>query len=507
MSQAYAFSSDNGITYTRKVYGLEALACTLTEAQVPAFYDGLCTMQIPQTTSLEQLHLAVRSAWIQLRHLHPALALQTSRDSDGSWVHHYTVPQSPAAVYEWADATILWHEDKMPLPGRFNELSKRFWRTSSGNYGLELHLGPDNEESKWHIAIHGPHIYADARLVMEIFAELATHLQNALRDGDIFDCTTVAWGEEVTRLAPSPAVLAGDFDTVLKLNDAPPAPPAGFVPFFPPVTKKRSAEGTSISHVVAVDADKAARFRTLCKSHGFTVTQVINSLLSLAHVESALFNAHLRRDSEEYSRAVFDLYSAANTYVIPWGIKDQRPSYEGYTSIHSPKGTPICSIDGFTICLSMDNIRATLNFSEEDPRCVRDTKALWERVVPEYVRFIKSTDLSTQGCLKRQQQEHWRSLNYDPAMLQLPGFWMSSIGDLDRAGFLKEFMPSSAADISISEVMHGCNSDIPIILTDYWQFGGRMVFNLHGGISYHTEEDMETLAGIFMEWIDTVLQC
>ncbi|PCH34784.1 hypothetical protein WOLCODRAFT_19579 [Wolfiporia cocos MD-104 SS10] len=264
MSSPYIFhKADDDRTYTRKMYGFESLAACFAEA--------------------------------------------------GSFFYHEI----------WVDSTLVEHRDEKTIIDRNTELTRRLWPVSAGRHMMEFHYGPESlQQGIWIFAIHGPHFGCDARIANDLLDQFLRCLWDELLNAGSTSVSTLRWGQETSRLASAAAVLTGDFDSILSMNaelQASPAPTS--IPFLPPVFCDPTVQGVSITHRVLFDEDKTRAFRTLCRKHSRTVTQVIDSLYAVAHVETTLRNARAR--GADRFQTVMGLYKTSDIWLMPWSIRDQ----------------------------------------------------------------------------------------------------------------------------------------------------------------------------------------
>lgn len=73
--------------------------------------------------------------------------------------------------------------------------------------------------------------------------------------------------------------------------------------------------GTTISRKIVLDKEKTRKFRALCKEHGHTVTQVMDSLFAVSQVQHTLETA--KASGEDRFKTVVDLYGSATNWLIP----------------------------------------------------------------------------------------------------------------------------------------------------------------------------------------------
>lgn len=81
----------------------------------------------------------------------------------------------------------------------------------------------------------------------------------------------------------------------------------------------------SISRRIVLNVDTTSKLKTLCKSHGVTVTQFVDSVLAVSHVEAALSTTKIL--SEQRFNMVVDLYEKATNWLVPLTMKDQVFKY------------------------------------------------------------------------------------------------------------------------------------------------------------------------------------
>jgi hypothetical protein len=98
------------------------------------------------------------------------------------------------------------------------------------------------------------------------------------------------------------------------------------IPFALPVSKDASVAATAPTSVSRVELDQAttARFRAVAKRHGATVTQLLNVLLALAEVQSALEWA-AAGDSDQYAQAAVAYAQATHVFFAFTFVNHVRP--------------------------------------------------------------------------------------------------------------------------------------------------------------------------------------
>ncbi|KAH9933279.1 hypothetical protein B0H21DRAFT_760264 [Amylocystis lapponica] len=504
MSDAYTFSTVDGKTYSRQLFGLEAVACAFAEEDV-FFYSGLCTVQLPTPLSLDQLLPAVRASWIRLRHLSPTVAVTTSRLPDKSWVYHYTVPESQNAVDSWAQDTVYGHEDELTIAERQTALAPRIWRPSSGHYSLELHIGPVNKaEGRWVFAIHGPHANADGRSAALLLEQLLLYLRE-----DLSSATPAPeWGTEWKRLTATAVVLTGEFDNYMAAAAAsppaaPPAPPAGFIPFLPPPVYDPIVKGTSASRLLVFDQAKTQKIRELCKRRGRTVTQLIDSVVAVAHVETLLREA--KASGEERYNTVVGLYEIATNWLIPLTFKDQRCSLPGHNTLQSPNGTTLFAADGYSLLLDMDRIRKAVAFDKVTGAFARDAgTAFWDGVVANYLDAWGQQKYDLTSFITRWAGFHAGLDTFSAQQMYVSAVATSSIGDVEGLGVMRDLKPAPGK-LAAHEIMHSVDGNMPVMIAMYWQYDGKFNMHFHSGRSFHSDREMDNLVGTFESWIDALI--
>lgn len=82
-----------------------------------------------------------------------------------------------------------------------------------------------------------------------------------------------------------------------------------------------SASKTNIARLVTLNAAQTAKLRGLSKLHGRTITEVCNSIVALADVESAVRSAKLHGD--EHLKSAIGAYEQATHWLIALTFKDQ----------------------------------------------------------------------------------------------------------------------------------------------------------------------------------------
>ncbi|KAI0918891.1 hypothetical protein AcW1_003586 [Taiwanofungus camphoratus] len=510
MSDVYTFSTvDGGKTFTRSLYGLEAVCCSYAEGGI-FFYTGLCSVRLPSAATPERLQSAFRLSWIRLRHLAPSIALKISQNSDKAWIYQYDVPSSLADVEKWAHETLYIYDDEKSIVDRHLSMLERTWLPSAGRYSLELHAGPDSKkDGKWVFGIYGPHANADGRITMELLNQMLIFLREELLSSEASAVSALVWGKETIRLPPSANVLTGRFDKFLESQAAsgkagPPAPPPGFIPFLPPAIRDPTAKGVIRTRLVVLDVDQTTKVRAIAKSHGRTVTQLVDSVFAVSHVEAALTNAKAR--GEERFNTVADLYEIATNWLIPLAFKDQRPSLAGYTSLLSPKGTTLFAVDGYGIFLDMSKIRKALCFNKAEVKFNRDVSdaVFWDGVVSNYVDLFNQQKFDHMAYLARASGFHDTLPTFTPQQLSVPAFASSSIGHVEGLGLFKDFRPSSGSEMAVHELLHSVSGNTPVVMAMYWQFDGKIAIYFQSGASFNTEDEMDTLVKCFRGWMDSL---
>ncbi|KAH9933280.1 hypothetical protein B0H21DRAFT_885775 [Amylocystis lapponica] len=503
MSDAYTFSTVDGKTYSRQLFGFESVACAFAEEDL-FFYSGLCTVQLPTSLSLDKLLPAVRASWIRLRHLSPTVAVTTSRLPDKSWVYTYTVPESQNAVDAWAQDTVFGYEEELTITERQTFLSPRIWRPSSGHYSLEMHVGPVNKaEGRWVFGIYGPHVNADGRSAMLLLEQLLLYFREDL----VSVAPVLKWGTECKRLTATAVVLTGKFDNCMAAaaaspSAAPPAPPAGFIPFLPPPVYDPTLKGTSASRLLVFDQVKTQKIRELCKCHGRTMTQLIDSVVAVAHVETLLREA--KASSEERYNTVVGLYETATNWLMPLTFKDQRRSLPGHSTLQSPNGTALFAVDGYTLMLDMDRIRKAVAFDKATGAFARDAgTAFWDGVVANYLDAWGQQKYDLTSFITRWAGFHAGLDTFSAQQMYVSAVATSSIGDVEGLGVMRDLKPAPGK-LAVHDLMHSVDGNMPITLAVYWQYDGKFNVHFHSGRSFHSDREMDILARTFESWIDAL---
>ncbi|KAH9948271.1 hypothetical protein B0H21DRAFT_890603 [Amylocystis lapponica] len=503
MSDVYTFSTLDGKTYTRQLFGLEAAAAVFSEGDI-FHYSGLCSVQFPTAPNVDQLLPAVRASWLRLRHLSPAIAMTSSRLPDKAWLYTYTVPESQSAAERWARDTVISYEDELSIVERQLAIADRIWRPSAGRHALELHFGPANKaEGKWVFAIRGPHVHLDGRAAIPLLEQLVRYLQEEL----VSASPAPAWGTEPQRLTATAVVLTGEFDKYMAAVAAsppagPPPPPAGFVPFLPPPVYDPSAKAYSVSRLVVFDQAKTEKMRDLCRARGRTMTQLIDSIVAVSHVE-----AHLR-EAQAAGGERFDtlagLYENATNWLLPLTFKDQRPALREHLTLQSPKGTSLFAIDGYNLVLDMGKIRSAVAFDKATGTFARSTNEFWDSTVAHYVDTWGQQKFDLTNFVARWAGFHAGLDEVSAEKVSIPAAVTSSVGDIDRLGMMRDLKPGSGK-VVVHDILMAVNSNNPLLIAVYWSFNGKFTLHFHGGGAYHSDRAMDTFAGTFESWVDALL--
>ena len=130
--------------WTRKCYGLESFASTMSE-NLDGFPFLTTTLSIEPAYDRATLEPAVRAAWIALRHSLPAIAVRSSRlpAPDNRFLLTYQVPKNLEEVQSWAGETLFFTHELRDVHEMHKKLKdERWWRPANGHWVGELHVSP-----------------------------------------------------------------------------------------------------------------------------------------------------------------------------------------------------------------------------------------------------------------------------------------------------------------------------------------------------------------------------
>ncbi|THH12996.1 hypothetical protein EW146_g7168 [Bondarzewia mesenterica] len=488
------------------------------------FFSTTLKVSFPKSLTAADLEGPVTAAWIRLRHSVPAVGTKINPLSATSWQFVYSVPSSTEDAKAWAGETIFWNTEKMSAFQRDESLKSRWWKPSSPAWNMELHIGPDEEEGKWHFvsdSIIAGHYVIDARSSQQLFGHffqnLAEHLEGKGTDAVL---ASLKWGEETVRLAPSGVLVAleaGGLPISLcpppqaaksKTNGldvaskevAPPAPPPIFLRPFR-VVDPDHATGQRLS-VIWLTQEETAKFRNACKAHKFTITQALTALMFIAEVEWAL-KRHNGETEEEVKQAV-EAYKSSLLILSAWNIVDQRRTWKEYALHSGPKGSPSLGIDGIPITYDMNLVRKVVKYDETKQSVTRDTSAIYE-CVQAAAEAWKSTSLDYEAYVQREVGCQAALLNWDPKAFHMPAFVASSIGDIDQLGYLSRFSPATQkndkAPLVVEEVWGSDRMTEPIKMVMSWQWNGRIIVSAQTGAKYVTQQALDAYSAVLKGWI------
>ncbi|KAF7970399.1 hypothetical protein HWV62_24195 [Athelia sp. TMB] len=530
-SSPYTFSTaDGGRTYTRTLYGFEAFcdSCA-SEADGLFFFAGSAALHLAPAPTPPALHSAIQSAWLALRAAAPQVACTTSFAPAPShtWTYTYAVP-SPGEAAAWAAETLRWHGDgeEGTLQEHVDALSETWWDPARGAPALLLHVHPlCKADGRWLLTFQGPHGSLDGRGAFALFDHLCASL-DALLAPSPAPAAELEWGAETALLAGAGAVLTGAFDAAAPVP-ARAAPPPGFVPFFPPLTKTPAPARVGLNRTLTLTPAQTAALRATCKQHGRTVTQVVDAAFALADVEAALLTAGLRGGEER--EAVKGCFGGATHWVAALSFKDQRPAFPAHANVFGKEGSALFAVDGYDFVVDMDAIRGALKLNEAEGgawKVERDVGEAFWGVVGACAEGSGRVQRDPAGYRAREAAKHAQLPAMDPAPMAVRTGVTSSLGHVEALGLLSSFTPSAAVGTSPSpssaavetspapapkrvtvDALHSVvRADLPLVLLLYWQYAGQLSFGFHTGAKWQTEAELGVLVDAFQGWVLALIE-
>ncbi|KAF7966304.1 hypothetical protein HWV62_39199 [Athelia sp. TMB] len=521
-SSPYEFSTaDGGRTYTRTLYGFEAFcdSCA-SEAEGLFFFAGSAALHLAPAPTPAALHSAIKSAWLALRAAAPQVACTTSfaPAPAHTWSYTYAVP-TPGEAAAWAAQTLKWHgeEEDGSLQAHVDALSETWWDPARGAPALLLHVHPlCKADGRWLLTFQGPHGSLDGRGAFALFDHLCTTLDALLAPSpSAAPAAELEWGAETALLAGAGAVLTGAFDAAAP---APPraAPPPGFVPFFPPLTKTPAPARVGLNRTWTLTPAQTAALRAACRARGRTVTQVVDAAFALADVEAALLTAR----TEEREK-VGALFGGATHWVAALSFKDQRPSFPAHARVCGGRGSALFAVDGYDFVVDMGAIRGALKLDAAGGWAVaRDVGEAFWGVVGACAEGSGRVQRDPAGYRAREAAKHAQLPAMDPAPMAVRTGVTSSLGHVEALGLLSSFAPSAAVGTSSSssptspapkrvtvDALHSVvRADLPLVLLLYWQYAARLSFGFHTGAKWQTEAELGVLVDAFQGWVLALIE-
>ncbi|KZP30117.1 hypothetical protein FIBSPDRAFT_726536 [Athelia psychrophila] len=531
MSAPYTFStSDGGKTYTRQLYGFEALCLSFaSEANGLFFFNGSASLHLPSVPAAEKLKDAIEASWIDLRYASPQIGCTTSFDKPSlAWTYTYDARTSQSALTAWANATIKWHDEEKTVLDHYADLADMHWDPATGVPGIILRVLPINKaEGKWLVCFQSPHTAVDGRGCLFFFDHFLTTLNRVLSSTTAVT-SALEWGKETARLPAASVVLTGEFDAHAATPAvAPGPPPPGFVspfsrtieqsqllltrasspqiPFFPPLVKNPDATSVCVTRKFNLSAQETAKFRAVCKLHGRTVTQAVDSAFAATMVEAALVSAP--GHGEEHAQAVAGIYEQSTHWIDALSFKDQRPHFPQHSKFYGPEGSAPFATDGYDLAVDMGQLRKAVVLDKSTFTVKRDTskEAFWDGVVVSYAEATSRQKGDHVSYIAREtaKQSQLGAISTGP-MIVRAGV-SSSIGHVEALGTLADFTPAVATAagkrVIVEELFTLVRSDIPLIMLLYWQYDGQLNFMFNTCRAYQTEKDMDTMSDTLKGWL------
>ncbi|KAH8113287.1 hypothetical protein DFH11DRAFT_1689464 [Phellopilus nigrolimitatus] len=540
MQSDYEFSStDNGKTWTRKLFGIEQLIAVMS-SKTPGFgtLTGGYVVAFPNAVDTALLRKFVEAAWIRLRQTAPIVAYKTkdAKNPEFSLYLEYIVPEDALTAQKWAGETIKWHEDKVSLRERDIAMKDLWWRAADARYNYELHIAPDIENGKWQILIHSVHWSSDVRGTLQLSELLFTYLNEYItsNSSEAPILNSLEWGRETAKLTPPSAIAAALASGIPMSTLFPKARASETKPEEPPVKSAEvdSQDGEAAPSEsagpalflrsaalvdtepkydaracdVSLTADETVKFRDACRAHGVTVTQAITALTAVAEVEWSL--SFTQGESAEEREETLETYKTASHIPIVWNVVDQRNKLKEYTRHDSAKGSCPISAEGFPLMLDMVAIRQAVKYNKDTNSVERDSSdaVFWDVVVKMAQDMWKTSDTDLPAYTEREMFCQAYSSMYDPTAYMIPALMSSSVGDIEKLGLLTAFSPAvpsnEMARLVVEEVSLGVRCPTPSKMVLAWQWNNQITIRPQTAARWTSEAGMQAMCKVFRSWID-----
>jgi hypothetical protein len=445
--------------------------------------------------SSTKLSESVQNAWIRLRHYAPLIALRTQQGgNDNDTFYTYESSKTSDVAAKWAKDTIKWEKEEKTLDARDLDLKERWWGPED-HWNMEMHVGP-GPEGRLHFMLQAPHWVIDGHLSLPLLDKFLEYFVAEV-EGKAERVDGLKWGDETRRLPPA---LIEAISEKYRGNHASPAEspvaeqPATSVPslFMRPVDPiPQTSKHSTLSYAIVLTRAETEAFHKKCKAHKSNVTPVVNSLLVLADVETTLWWG--RRQGKEKFNVVKQMFETADVFPIPINGMDRRAAFmPEHHDLESPLGTPGVASEGYPTRHDMNVVRKSILLTEDGQiqRNMSD-ETFWDGVVANAIEILEPGRPISPTF--RADQVRFAGL----AVQELTGEVLasrvlcSSIGDIDKYGFLRRWRPSTAtaeSTLVIDRLILSIRISTPTICCICYQYDGHLTLQLQGSSQHNSQE-------------------
>ncbi|KAF7968138.1 hypothetical protein HWV62_31760 [Athelia sp. TMB] len=488
------FSTTDGKIWKRKLEGLEDLSAAIANAS-SGFGQGIIAFELKPTKEPISLLEAVRKAWIRTRFLAPLIALRTDNEpgsQGGSFFFSYESPKANLDIIsKWANETVVWHPEDKTLSERDLDLADHWWNTED-HWNMEMHVGRHGDNIQ--LALSVTHWTIDVGLVFPLMDKFFEYLVAELeeRPGDIKE---LPWGDEIPQLPPSiSAVIAPPY----RGEVIPPMPtdnmPSLFCRPAYPAHLPASTSHSTVNHSITLSAAQTQAFRANCKAQGYLVTPVVNAILVLADVETAL-RVGTRKGAEAF-KEVYQSFQQSQGFSIPANGANRRGAFvPEHRDLFSPLGAPGIAAEAFPTVHDMNPIRKCIHVNDDGHiERTMSQDAFWDSAVANAEQILGPGRAIPPHFLANQRALNAGLASFVMGVIQ-SGILSSSVGDMARAGFLERWQPSKREGISdaipaltIEEIILSPRMTAPTISSTVWQYDGKFRMQLRGARQFHDDD-------------------
>ncbi|KAJ3777755.1 hypothetical protein FB446DRAFT_803059 [Lentinula raphanica] len=499
---AYTFSSSDGKTYKRNLFGFEALCNTYALHDFLLSFTGSAEVQLEDAfgtpVTEERLLSCLRAAWIVLRFRVPGVAFRmTYQPEDASWTVYYYVPSGLDDIDDWVRQTLILRAAK---PGWLvGDLDEK-WEFTHGEYPLRLVVSR-LENGRYVLSLSGPHGMMDGRMSMILLNELVGLLHSQIAESVSIDLKDIKWGEETARLASTGFVVTGlDMESIPK----PSCQEQALVPFLPPFVENEVRQNDVTMRLVVFDSARTSTLRDKCRENHTTVTVAVDAIFALAQAEAVLSSAMAIGGS--HFTSTIDAYNKALHWFMPLSCKDQRPSWPTSSSIHDPHGTTLFGTDGFALQANINIFREAIGFSFDEKSfnpCNEDR--FWKLVIKEMASAHQKPQKDLAGYVQREREKQESCKTFDPSSMMVKLPISSSIGDFDRLGLFTPYLPHSASPTKVHRVLFRARPLTPTMTNIFYQYDGQLNCSLLAAAQWYSPLEMDHLEAALRKWYDIAI--
>ncbi|KAF9020947.1 hypothetical protein BDZ89DRAFT_1071871 [Hymenopellis radicata] len=494
-----AFSSVDGKTWKRMLYGQEAQAAWFVDAgEGFTTYAGTLTARFNPCRTQADLQRPLAVSWMKARHLAPSIAtIQVKRD--GQYWYEYEVP-TLAEVHEWVSETIFWHEEPKTILEVDLLMEDKWWKCADGHHLVELHLFPSTDTpGDWHITYLAPHNGIDARSLMKLMEYVLTWTLEELKSPSTGD-PLLDWGSETPKCRYKIVQMPKVHPFLL---------PDLSVPFLPSIVGNTSASANdhNNAHVrLTLTKDETTRYREVCRANGVTATDLWLALLALSEIEYTLQSS--ADAPEEAAQTNIAAYEQASHFLFGFYFINHRHKLPGnYKTLQD--GALLFGCEGTNLLFDMNTMRKAIVYDRANSKVVRDTSRaiIWDGVVQMSHTVAKGTPADFTAVLQREidRQAVLDAGKHDDSVYHMRVPMLSSIGDYTAMDILNPFVPGTgelSSELSVLEQCHSIRVTHPLLVPICWQYAGRLDMLWSTGRRWQSQENLELYKKIFKEWLD-----